>query len=936
MLLRSFFQHLRKFFSLTRNRPIKPIQNLSKGEYVSQHQGFTDQAQQRADLLTMLNEVSREISTLTDLPSLMEKVHQQIHKVLPADFFFIGLYDKDNNELSFPFMYDDGKRWEQPPNPISDDTFSGKTILTGKPLLINEWSGTVKNGEPPPVIVGDNDKITRSLMFTPMIFGREIIGVISAQSYDANAYNEEDLNLLSGITNQVAIAIQNSRLLEETKQNAQHLSTLNELGRAVTELRALPDLLEVVYRQIKQNLNMDAFFVGIYQPESNTVTYPIMYDDGIKYSPKPDVLTKHSFMYELLHGEKAKCILRTKEEVELTSSDQGMLGNVNRISASLMLAPLKVGEQVIGLISVQSYSLNAYTEDDLNLLIGIGNQVGVAIQNARLLEEIRQNAEQLAILNEVGASVSKIMKLPDLLEVVYEQGKKSISLDAFFVGLYHPDTQEISFPIIYDSGKRHTQDSGPLSTSSFLNRFLKGEKTILINRTPEELAKNAPILTALGEKDKRSASIMAAPLISRNDVIGMISAQSYSLNAYGEKDAELLKGMASQVSIAIENSRLFAAAQQEIKERQRAEMEAQRERDFALQIMNTLGQGVAVLLLDGVYEYVNPAYAQMLGYDPEDMIGELSEYFVLPDEIEKYRNQRQQLQTGKTTTYESRLKHKDGHIVHVLITGVPRYANGRIIGSIAAITDLTDRIRTEIERENLLTQMENKNAELEKFTYTVSHDLRSPIVTISGFLGFLENDLKNGDYEKIPKTIQRIHAATKKMDQLLNELLELSRIGRLVNLPTEVPFGELVSETLELVDGQLMEKQVKVKVEADLPTVNVDRIRIVEVLQNLITNAAKFMGEQEKPTIDIGMKTINDESVFFIKDNGIGIAPEFHDRIFGLFNKLDQFSDGTGIGLALVKRIIEVHGGRIWVESDLGKGTTFFFTLENIKPEETA
>ena len=260
----------------------------------------------------------------------------------------------------------------------------------------------------------------------------------------------------------------------------------------------------------------------------------------------------------------------------------------------------------------------------------------------------------------------------------------------------------------------------------------------------------------------------------------------------------------------------------------------------------------------------------------------------------------------------------------------------RIIGSIAAITDLTDRIQTEIERENLLAEMENKNAELEKFTYTVSHDLRSPIVTISGFLGFLENDIKNGDFEKIPKTIQRIYAATKKMDRLLNELLELSRIGRLVNPPKEVSFGELVSETLELVDGQLREKQIEVKVEADFPIVNVDHVRIVEVLQNLITNAAKFMGEQENPTINIGMKTINEEKVFFIKDNGMGIAPEFHDRIFGLFNKLDQFSDGTGIGLALVKRIIEVHGGRIWVESELEKGTTFFFTLEKIKQEETA
>jgi signal transduction histidine kinase len=110
--------------------------------------------------------------------------------------------------------------------------------------------------------------------------------------------------------------------------------------------------------------------------------------------------------------------------------------------------------------------------------------------------------------------------------------------------------------------------------------------------------------------------------------------------------------------------------------------------------------------------------------------------------------------------------------------------------------------------------------------------------------------------------------------------------------------------------------------------VHVDRVRMVEVLQNLITNAVKFMGGQNSPLIHIGMRVRDGERDFFVKDNGIGIAPEYHERVFGLFNKLDPYSDGTGIGLALVKRIIEVHGGKIWVESDLGKGTTFFFTLE--------
>jgi PAS domain S-box-containing protein len=233
------------------------------------------------------------------------------------------------------------------------------------------------------------------------------------------------------------------------------------------------------------------------------------------------------------------------------------------------------------------------------------------------------------------------------------------------------------------------------------------------------------------------------------------------------------------------------------------------------------------------------------------------------------------------------------------------------------------------EREKLISELELKNAELERFTYTASHDLKSPLITIKGYLGFLREDAQSGNVKRLESDIQRIGDAADKMQRLLNDLLELSRVGRLVNQFQEIDLNEMISEVIELLHGRIYGGNVRVSVEENLPHVYGDRARLLEVVQNLIDNAAKFMGDQPNPHIEIGQegRTENGTPIFFVRDNGIGIDPKFKDRIFGLFDKLDPRTDGTGIGLALVKRIIEIHDGRIWLESELGKGAIFYFTI---------
>ncbi len=232
------------------------------------------------------------------------------------------------------------------------------------------------------------------------------------------------------------------------------------------------------------------------------------------------------------------------------------------------------------------------------------------------------------------------------------------------------------------------------------------------------------------------------------------------------------------------------------------------------------------------------------------------------------------------------------------------------------------------EIENKNRELQSQNDELERFNYTVSHDLKAPLVTIKGFLGLLQKDIADENSDAMSRDVAQIGGAADKMAQLLNELLELSRIGRQMNAPEWLDLDSLVREAVDRVEIQIEENGIELVIGTDMPAVHGDPGRLLEVFQNLIDNAIKFMGEQPSPRIEIGAAPEAGQVHCFVCDNGLGIAPEYHDRVFDLFDRLDAKVEGTGIGLALVKRIIEVHDGRIWVESTgEGNGSCFHFTL---------
>lgn len=242
----------------------------------------------------------------------------------------------------------------------------------------------------------------------------------------------------------------------------------------------------------------------------------------------------------------------------------------------------------------------------------------------------------------------------------------------------------------------------------------------------------------------------------------------------------------------------------------------------------------------------------------------------------------------------------------------------------------TRRLQREAEaqRQELMARLEAINSEIERFTYLAFHDLRAPLITIKGFAGALKQDLEAGRHDQVQRDVQRIAGAADKMDEILSDLLEFARIGRVRRPSEDIESQQLALEALQKLEGLIRAKNINVKISSALPRVYGDRVRLREVFENLIENAAKYTSDREQPLIEIGTRWQEDEQIIFVRDNGQGVDPRYHNRIFELFEKLDPNTQGPGIGLALAKRIIEVHGGRIWVESNgEGQGSTLCFAL---------
>jgi two-component system, sensor histidine kinase and response regulator len=376
----------------------------------------------------------------------------------------------------------------------------------------------------------------------------------------------------------------------------------------------------------------------------------------------------------------------------------------------------------------------------------------------------------------------------------------------------------------------------------------------------------------------------------------------------------------------------YLEIQTDITERVCSRRDLEQERDFALALMNTMGQGLTVVNRDWKFEYVNPAYARMTGYKASDLIGKSPTAFAVPDSEQKATLPRR---PGEPTSYETRVRRADGQDLHLLVTSVPRVINHEVAGTISVITDITERKQTERDITAAKDTAEQANRAKNEFLARMSHELRTPLNAVLGFAQLLELDELSSEQMQ---SVQHILKAGKHLLTLINEVLDVSRIeaGTLLLSLERVEVVTLLDEAVRMIQPMADAYDVTVEFEAPRfePYVVADKQRLKQVILNLLSNGVKY--NRLGGRVTVRCKSVSDDRISVdVRDTGIGIPAEKMSRLFMPFDRLgaeESEVEGSGIGLTLSKHLVEAMHGHLSLESEHGRGTTVSVDLPRSQP----
>ena len=525
-----------------------------------------EQARHNARFATLLNSISHASLAATDLRAMAQTLADRLGELFDADGCFITQWDEER-QIPIHLAAYGAQRETYPQRQARPGVSMTQSVLQAGHALVAEdvFHSPYTN----PKVA--EQYATRSMLGLPLIAGAEKLGAALISYHQPHQFTPEEITRGEQAAAQIALAFTRVRLLDETKRHATQLATLNEIGRAVSSLVSVPDTLETIYRQVQRILPLDCFFVCLYDAATDRVSYPLMYDSGVRYVETPGPAPHHLLLGQVIDSGTAALRNRSTAEIAQTVSHSA-LGDTTRVSASLLFAPLKSGDHCFGAISTQSYTPSAYNAEHLDLLIGIAHQAAIALENARLFEAERAQLLLAQTLQEIGKLLTAEMSLAQVLEQILDLLGRVIPYDSASVQL---QTEDGSLELVAGRGfanwERARQIVHAVGAHTLTVKFADPTSAIVI---PDTAADSRWIAVPGSEHIQ---AWIGAPLLVHGRLIGVLNIDSCTAHTYTPATGEPAMAFAAQAAIAIENARLFEAAQQHT-----AELEAVRQATLGL------------------------------------------------------------------------------------------------------------------------------------------------------------------------------------------------------------------------------------------------------------------------------------------------------------------------------------------------------------------
>jgi len=876
-------------------------------------QAANQSLEQRNVELAMINRVQDGLVAELDLQAIYDLVGDTIRDIFDAQVVVIGAYDQEKELGLVHYSFEKGERFFPAPAPLN--ALARYLMDTRQTILINEnaveWSAEYGMT----TIPGTENPL--SMVFVPLVVGNTVKGVVSLQNIDReNAFSDSDVRLLTTLANSMSVALENARLFDETNQHAAELAIINSVGEAMAKQLDVETIALIVGDKVRDIFMAEVTSINLFDADAGTVREIYAYDRGhldLTSFPLGQGLTSTVIQ------TRRPLVIGSNQEAEAFGARfvPNAAGDEEQVE-SYMGVPIITGERIVGVVDVQSYRKNAFDEGSVRLLSTLSANMGVALENARLFQETNLRANEMAALNDIGREISATLDLNAVLEQIATRARDVLNAKDTVLRLLQPDG---SLPAVVALGKNapmHLGHALHISVGITGSVAQSGVAEVVNEPLSDPRVSHTP---GTDQEEEQDEAVLFAPLKVREEVIGvMVIWREKSLaGPFTDADLSFAMGLAGQAAIAIENARLFNEVQQ------------QKQYSEAL-VQNS---PVAIITTDMEANVVswNPAAERLFGYSAAEVTGRNLDDLVAGDKLhdEASTITHQVATEGLINTVTQRYR-KNKTRVDVELLALPVIVENEQVGIIAIYHDISELLlaRQEAEAAN-----EAKSA----FLATMSHEIRTPMNAIIGMTGLLLDTFLNPEQAEFTEIIRSSGDA---LLTIINDILDFSKIeaGRMEMEEQPFDLRDCLETSLDLLKVKASEKGLDLayQIEAGVPEAVVgDITRLRQILINLLNNAIKFTEKGEvvlsvdSAGADQNASTNGNTLHFTVCDTGIGIPAERKDRLFQAFSQVDASTTrkygGTGLGLVISKRLSELMGGEMWVESEVGVGTTFHFTI---------